>query len=328
MNTKVLAILLVFSFATAFSAQQEPQDTIALTDFPAPPWPQNGVIPAELKDKYVFLDFAKNEYVVAYPANLGAETFEKDGPAPLKIARYELLRNVQPAISVTTTAVNPDTYKYAYSVANGPQAKQSIDQSALVLPVLARKAVIRQPVDWLAVVQNGRTFKLKRPEWIRSGVAAVWSFGKAEAVIQPGTVKTGFELESELRPGFTVAYLRKAESVESRVATHGNVPKAVKDQIDAILAVEYNSQTLLTIGPKFDKFADDYAVASDFAEGIGVLSRSGILDPNSEFVKNTLAELKRMKQGDSASIIKLTSPAGTPAETQVLSALKLSLHSN
>jgi hypothetical protein len=279
-----------------------------------------------MKDKYVFIDLAANEYVLAYPGNLGSETFEKDGPEPLRIARYELLRSVDPAVALAITAAG-QKYKYAYTVTNGPKAKQSIDQWAMVLPVLARRDPIRQPEGWIAIIQNPRTFKLKNPEWIRGGVAAVWSFQKPENVVQPGQSKTGFELESQLNPGFTIAYLRKAESVESRVATHGNVPKAVKDQIDLLLAVEYNSQTVLTLGPKFDRNTDHHTVALDFIEGINVLGRMGRLDPKSEFVVNTLAELQTVKPGAARAALKLAAVAKTPLETEIMTALKLNFGS-
>jgi len=139
----------------------------------------------------------------------------------------------------------------------------------------------------------------------------------------------GFEVESELRPGFTIGYFRQAESVEAVVAVSGNDPAPVKDQVDLILAVEYNSKTLLLIGPKFDNDADDRAIASDFVEGIGVLGRTGALDPNSEFVKNILNDLKGIQSGGAAgSAIKLSAQPRTPRETEILSALKVSLRLN
>src|SRR6266478_3607003 len=103
-NTIFLIITLFI--ADVAVAQPQPQDVVGLTDFPAPAWPANGVVPAELKDKYVFIDLAKNEYIVAYPENLASATFEKDGPGALKIIRLELLRNVQPSVTVAISTLN------------------------------------------------------------------------------------------------------------------------------------------------------------------------------------------------------------------------------
>src|SRR5215470_6495605 len=100
----ILAMISALLVAGSLLAQQA-QDVVGLTDFPAPPWPANGVVPAEMKDKYVFIDLSKNEYIVAYPENLASPTFEKDGPGALKISHLELLRNVQPNVS-TAIAVN------------------------------------------------------------------------------------------------------------------------------------------------------------------------------------------------------------------------------
>jgi hypothetical protein len=319
-------LFVVIPLLAAAPAVQQP-DIAGLSDFPAPPWPADGKVPPELKETYVFVDLAKNEYVVAYPENLGTEAFAKD-PGPLRINRYDLLRNVSPAVSVAIAPVpNSAKFKYTYTVANASSAKQSIDQYILVLPQQAGRDAIQHPDGWFGIVQTARSFKVKNPEWIRTGAAAIWSFQKPEQVIQPGGSKTGFELESELRPGFTVGFFRRATSVDARVATHGNVPKEVKEQIDQILAVEYNSRTMLTLGPKFDKSADDKAVAEDFIQGIFTLSRAGVLELNSEFVRNTLNELTGIQPGGKASGIKLGS-ARTPAESEILNALRISLRLN
>src|SRR5262245_51125224 len=233
-NVLVLSLFLTSVFFGGISQAQK-DETPGLTDFPVPAWPEDGVVPSELKGHYVFVDLAKNEYVLAYPANLGTPAFDKEGPSALKISRYELLRYVDPAALVDVTRPSPTKYKYAYTITNGPSAKQSIDQWSLVVPLQAGNDAIKKPAGWFAVVQKGRTFKLKNPEWIRNGAAAVWSFEKDTEVIQPGTMKKGFEIESDLRPGFTVGYFRKAASSASVVATSGNVPKPVAVELEALL---------------------------------------------------------------------------------------------
>lgn len=323
-RTALLFILSVIAIR-AFAQQQDP---VALTDFPAPLWPTNGVVPAGMKDKYVFIDLAKNQYIVAYPENLGSATFEKDGPGPLKIGRYDLLREVQPIVSVAITPA-AGKYKYAYNVGNAMGAKQSVDQWSLVLPEKIAPPAIKFPEGWFGVVQASRKFKVKDPQWIRTGAAAVWSFRKPEQVIPAGDKKAGFELESDLRPGFTLSYFRKAESVENFVAASGaSYPVAVRDQVNDLLAVEYNSRTLITIGPKFETAADDKTIAGDFVQGIDVLSRTGALDPNSEFVKNTVDQLKSVQAGGTALTMKFTVQPKTPAESDILNALKVSLKVN
>src|SRR5262245_24701690 len=111
-----LRTTLVLLITAALFAQQT--DVVGLTDFPVPAWPENGVVPASMKENYVFLDLPKNEYVVAYPENLGTDSYTKDGPGKLKISRYELLRNVEPVVSTVITPAGAQ-YKYEYTVANG-----------------------------------------------------------------------------------------------------------------------------------------------------------------------------------------------------------------
>ena|SRR5438128_664269 len=183
---------------------------------------------------------------------------------------------------------------------------------------------IKGPAGWFAIVQRGRAFKINNPDWIKTGAAAVWSFERPEAVIQPGSRKTGFELESPLRPGFTIGYFRKAPSVEIRVATSGFIPDAVKAQLEPLLGIEYNSQTVLLLGPKFARDTADRAIASDFLQGARFLTRTKQLNRDSEFVKTLTGELERFsREGPPMRIIP--QPRGD-AETEVFNALKAGLN--
>jgi hypothetical protein len=319
---RVLLAFLFLALALATVSAAQLQEIVAMPEFPVPAWPASGVVPPDMKDKYVFVDLSKNEYVLHYPENLGTEAYEKDGPAPPKTARYELHRNVEPGITATVTAVTPQRYKYAYTVTNGSAAKQSIDQWALSMPAPGGEAAIKAPAGWFAIVQKDRAFKVRNPNFIQTGASAVWSFNRPEEFILPGSSKSGFELESELRPGFTTSYFRKSESIEAKIATQGTgVPKVVQDQIDMLLAVEYNSKTLLTMAPKFESGATDQTIALDFIQGIDVLMRAGVLNGNSDFVKNTLTELR------GAAKTFTTMPRG-PVETEILGALRVSFRLN
>ncbi len=314
----------LFFLASALFGRR--QDVAGLTDFPVPAWPANGIVDASLKDRYVFVDLAKNEYVIAYPENLGTDAFATN-PGRMKITRYELLRNVAPQVSVAIAASNSGRYRYAYTVANGATATQSIDTFVVALSDRSSTDTVKQPDGWFGIVQKRRAFKLKNPEWIKGSAAAIWSFQKAEQVIKPGSSKTGFDLESDLRPGFTVAYLRKSESVEVKYTTQGNVPKEVKDQLDQLLQLEYNSRTILTFGPKFDKAADSRTIAEDYVQGIVTLSRAGALDLSSEFVRTVMAELTAIKPGVNTPLRIPTEPV-TPAEADLFNAVKVSFRVN
>jgi hypothetical protein len=110
------------------------------------------------------------------------------------------------------------------------------------------------------------------------------------------------------------------------VAVSGNIPNVVKDQRDQLLALEYNSKTVLMLGPKFTRDTDDRTIASDFLQGITFLGRTRALNPDSDFVKTTLSELNRFV--NSGPPIRLTVQPRGEAETEVFNALKVSLNLN
>src|SRR5206468_7366068 len=115
-------------------------------------------------------------------------------------------------------------------------------------------------------------------------------YSRVEGQIQPGEAKSGFELESDLKPGFTIGLFRQAESTDSVVQQSGNIPQIVvknatpppppggappaggggggfggnqtpaaataawqpiKDAVDKLMQFEYNSKPVLLLGPKF-----------------------------------------------------------------------------
>jgi hypothetical protein len=348
------------------AAQQRDAANLSL-DFPVPAWPANGVIPAEMKNQFVFVDLPNNEYVVAYPENLGSPNYEKDGPAERRVHRYKLQRDVDPQVAAAVTATG-GKYKFVYAVSNGPKAKQSLDQWALVLPEGAAVGAIKAPAGWFGAFQPSRKLPVANGDWIKDGSAVVFSYAKTEGQIQPGDSKTGFELESDLRPGFTVGLFRMAESTDSVVQQSGNIPQIVvknatpppppagsappaagggggfggnqtpagataawqpiKDSVDKLLEFEYNSKPLLMIAPKFSKDATDATVAADFQRGITVLGKTGVLVADSPFVKSTLSDLDAYIKAGGSGPLKLTAQPKSSAETEVFNAMKLSLHLN
>ncbi len=366
--TKWTLVLILIATAVVGFAQQR-ESTSLNPEFPVPVWPANGVIPAELKNHYVFVDPAKNEYVVAYPENLGSPNFEKDGPKDRQVSRYKLQRDVEPAVNVAVSAAAGGHYKYAYTVLDAPKAKQSIDQWALVVPDAAAGSVTKQPTGWFGVVQRGRKFTVSNPDWIKTGTAVVFSYDKPSEQILPGSIKGGFEVESDLKPGFTLGFFRQGPSVEAAVQTSGNIPRSIiqnatppppttaagappaegqrggfggnqvpagataawdpiKAEVNKLLQFEYDSKTLLTLAPKFDKNASDKTVAEDYLQGLTTLSKTGGLAADSQFAKTTITELDAYVKAGGSGALKLSSQPKGDVETQIFNGMKLSLHLN
>jgi len=357
---------MIAATAIAGVAQQRDPNKVA-ADYPVPLWPSTGVIPPDLKSHYVFVDAAKNEFVVAYPENLGSPNFEKDGPSTRQVSRYKLQMYVDPRVSVAIAASAGGKFRYAYTVADGPAAKGSVDQWALTMPEAAGTSAAKFPTGWFGVVQKSRKMALGN-DWIKSGSAAVYSFDKVSEQIKPGSKKSGFELESDLKPGFTLGFFRQAENTEAQLQQSGNIPtiivknatppptpgaaaeggrgggggfggaqtpagataawQPIKDDVEKLMRIEYNSKPALTLGPKFDKSASDAVIAADFQQGITMLSKSGVLTADSAFVKSTLAELDTYVKAGGSGPLKLSGQPKTEAETEVFNAMKISLHLN
>jgi len=359
-------ILTIVATAIIAGAAQRRESVGLSADFPVPAWPTNGVIPMELKGHYVFVDPPKNEYVVAYPDNLGSPNFEKEGPAELQIHRYPLQRDVDPKVSVAVTPSTGGKNKYAYTIFNSPSAKQSLDQWILVLPDAADMSGIKRPAGWFGVIQKGRKFTVAKPDWIKSGTAAVFSFEKQQDQILPGSIKGGFELESDLKPGFTVGFFRQAESVDAAVQTSGNIPvrvvknatpppppegaggrgggggfggaamppgatvawQPIKEDVEKLLRWEYNSRTVLVLAPKFDRTATDKTIAEDFVQGITALGQTAALPSGSQFAKSTIDDLDAYIKAGGSGPLKLSVQPKTEGEVELFNAMKISLHLN
>jgi hypothetical protein len=357
------ALILISAISIPGMAQQNDPAKISL-DIPLPAWPANDVVPPEMKNQFVFVDLPNNEYVVAYPENLGSPDFEKNPPAKRRIVRFKLQRNVEPKVSVAVTPT-AGKYKYVYAVLNNQSAKATLDQWVLVLPDNADGIAAKAPAGWFGIFQKGRTFTVANPDWIKTGSAAVFSYEKVENQIQPGSLKVGFEVESDLKPGFTIGYFRQYEPLDAETQASGNIPQIViknatvappagaappaggggfggggtppaaltawqpiKDEVEKLQRFEYNSKTLLTLGPKFDKSATDKAIATDFVQGITVLSKTGALSADSAFVKSTLTDLDTYIKAGGTGPLKLSSQPRGDAENEVFNALKVSLRIN
>jgi hypothetical protein len=333
-------------------------------DYPVPAWPADGVIPPDLKDHYVFVDVNKNQYVVAYPENLGKPDFAKSGPGQREVSRYPLQRAVDPAVLLNITKTPDGKYKYVYTVADGTNAKGSIQQWVLSLPPGAvTSGTEKHPAGWFGVLQKGRKLDVVDPHWIETGGAAVFVDQKPDEQINPGAKKAGFELDSTFKPGFTVGYFQQAESTDGFFQQSGNIPtdvvhnatpppppkgaappaggrgggapagatKAwtpVENDVAKVERVEYNSKPVITLAPKFDQTATDAQIATDFKEGLTVMSTTGVVSADSPFVKGTLSDLDTYIKGGASGPLKLSSVPKGDAETEVFNAMKVSLHLN
>jgi hypothetical protein len=100
---------------------------------PVPIWPSDGVIPKEVSDQYVFYDPRTEEYVIAYPENLGTPQFERNR-GRLLVSRFPTARGAKPSIQFSVVR-EQEKYRYTYQVDNGGGARRPITSWYLATPV-------------------------------------------------------------------------------------------------------------------------------------------------------------------------------------------------
>ena len=188
MRTKALSTAVFALCATGFG-----QDRGVWQLSPVPIWPRSGDISRFPDQQYVFLDptDGNSEYVVAIRS--------QDGKAVERTLRAPLHNAVAPEIAATVTKDQDGRFHYHYTLSNGPSARKAIQR-------------------WVfAVEQNGHEIELKHPSWKGAhsdaklpGVSTIyhevykWETS-ADSALEPGQSERGFEVVSDLAPGYVLA---------------------------------------------------------------------------------------------------------------------------
>ena len=78
-----------------------------------PIWPEDGIIPEEWQDRYVFLDLDAGQMVLAYPTRL-ARGDARHYPEPFRIERFDLNNQVDASISASVRRGSDSNFIYEY----------------------------------------------------------------------------------------------------------------------------------------------------------------------------------------------------------------------
>ena len=238
-----------------------------------PIWPKDGVIPVEWKDRYVFLDLDAGQMVLAYPEGLSRLRSDRVGGA-LRIERFDLKNQVAPVLSVTVRRNSQKSFTYEYKVANLASAKKAINNVRIPTRVFGPDDSILGPVRWGAAASRSSVTAIRRAAGVEQGYFLVWYTNDPDSIhdpdasaIRPGQSLSGFKVKSGLMPGFTIAYVQGGDLP----ALRKDMPEAVLEQTDPIMQIEFNSQNMVTMGPKFSIASPKSHVAEDFRAGIDFL---------------------------------------------------------
>ena len=296
-----------------------------------PIWPEDGIIPEEWQDRYVFLDLDAGQMVFAYPTRL-ARGDARHYPEPFRIERFDLNNQVDASISASVRRGSDSNFIYEYEVSNSSEAKQAIRSLRIPTRKFGPDDAILAPATWRGAAVHSSINAIRLSVGTPTGVFLDWyRFGPDSSRFLPGTTMKGFKVKSQLMPGLTVAYAQGG----SHPARRGDMPEAVLSQSDPILQIEFNSQNILTVGPKFGPESSKALILEDFRRGIDLQVDSGQteLDFPSvrhalEVVQQCLAGGDKNPSGDlrSCDLDFAFSLNPTPGlESDVLNAMRLSL---
>ncbi|MBV8812463.1 MAG: hypothetical protein JO033_27650 [Acidobacteriaceae bacterium] len=128
------------------------------------------------------------------------------------------------------------------------------------------------------------------------------------------------------------------ESGMSNLATL-QLPSEITSEIKRLEPLHLDERTVLTLVPKYAQDATPLEIASDYYRGIKILVDNGYLNPDSPFIKETLASLQTYMESMATNeeltpaqlqgpIVKGTNPLSGDLETQIYEAMKVALNTD
>lgn len=314
MNIRTIAVVLtVFSALVTGVAAMAQQGEVVGAIGPAPPYPANGQIPEDLKNQFVFIDYATREVVVAYPdqAAIGGR----------RVLRFERADQVEPVLRSTVSTGPAGVYVYKYTLQNGPSATRPLKSLSITVPKDS-KIVAQHPV-W-STGQGGPD--IGRAGALRPETLLTWT-GAAPAVqLAKGQVIGDFQVVTGLRPGLVIAFAEAAVGNGMAAEKAAALPETVQAQLSQVLQPQWNMAQTITIGPRFAPSDPKSLVAFDFHGVLKKLSILGALKSDSPFVTGALAALvSYMSAPESSSLaMDFLEKAAPGLESEIAAAMRIS----
>lgn len=290
----------LLAFLATLSATGLAQRDLTAEFRSTPIWPEDDVIPAELNGRYVYLDPDAGQMVLVYPSHLARDDVGQS-VGDYRIERFDLTDQVDASFSFGVRRRGPH-YFYTYEIANSAQARHAIRSIRMPTPAFGHDDSIAGPTRWNVRTDRIRTIAVRYVNAMRlaigrpTGFFLVWSTSyprsaadpDASAILPSGTME-GFRVTSRLKPGFTLAYVQGAYSPRLR----GAMPEAVLDQTDPLMQLEFSSQNVVMIGPRFAAETPKLEIAEDFHRGIDRMVAAGQLRDDSPAIRQALNVLEQ-----------------------------------
>ena len=272
---------------------------------------------AKLGDKFVFRDDDTQELVILLAPDPAALLMKQ------KLLRYRPQNQVKATISQTISPV-PEGYAYRYSVTNGQGARLAIDAWSMVVGKSNLPMIPSHP-RWAKVYLKDTSVEQSAIPGVEAGRAVYWgSRIEGASMIDPGTQSDGFSVRSPLLPGFTTANVKGGEPL----STPGELPRQVGDQLIPLMKMKESTQSVVVLGPRFQRDVSRQAIAADYRKGLGALKKEGRIDVNSPFVRllsTALADCEIKGVCRSQTFAALTTSAASPIEKDIAMGVAISL---
>jgi hypothetical protein len=313
MRPLLTGVSLIVLVLTAVGAQDRATD-------PVPTWPEDGRIPPQYRDRYVFLTQDKHTVVVLAPENA-----ERGMAGPKQTVRVALWNDIRPMIDASMTSVSLGI-KYEYAIANAKDARDPIGKFTLIVPASVSDLNIRHiPINgapWAgasAYAGAGANFAIAQQVILQKppGRYLTWFYQRGN-VIPPGAMLDGFIVESSYLPGLTTAWFSSGRLVEFDQSW----PAEIFQQLEFFEDRRFREASVITVGPMFPPETPKAVITETFRRDLEQLNKFQSIDVG--FAQAALRALDDVRRNPSAEHV-LQSVPNTSSERAITSALGISL---
>ncbi len=282
----------VMLLGSGVSAQREGSVVLSPVPFLTP----DGSIPKGFPETGVFLDPKSSAAKVFYRSVEGG---------PIKEFSIPLSNAVRPQVA-TDVRIGPGGFVYEFTVANAPEARQSIARVALFDARLGEVSWAEGPSGWHAD-RRSSILEWTVPDSSNPGITA----GK-QAV---------FRANSSYRPGLLRAVVQARRELRELPP---EMPRDLLSELRRVLDQSFNSRLVLVFGPKYAPTADRSAVAGDLLDGMRMLAEMEQIHLQSPFVASAKAVLEGLAHNLSPDVRSMRPPL-TDRERDLDRAIRLAL---
>lgn len=296
-------LLKASTFAAALCLGQTPSRMVRL---PAPLWTGQPSSPQQ----HVYYDLKNNQLVVL-----------TSNPAPLgQLLRFDLPNASRPTISLTLNT-SANSVSYNYSITDSSASQQKTMRFMLLLP--EHDATLTPGNQWqFSTIQTNlpdktATVNMANMRW------ACWE----DPSTSPAKVTAvSVSLQSTYFPGFVDGLVMGLVANPLTPAALSAMDPNSASQLQNLVDPRSQGSSYFLLGPLFRPGASKMAIATNYSYGIQRLTRGGQLNPESNYVKTTLASLAAFlqTQGKADYVPVNVTPSGV-TEQLIQNALSVSL---